>query len=189
LAVILTKHNFLLQAVTLISVFSHSYTYLSKGLSIYQQAILQTIREKGSLNIVGVCNLVLTVRGLKKDPSFKPSIWSHIGSVEELDNNAQEMYRMMRSLERRGLVARLLHRRPAVWYHISWHDGIPKLEPGSYGWYDFNHVMYRDGQVLIQTKDKRWIMRGVKMSKAQIKRQIEQEILEMERRKQEKQKS
>lgn len=100
---------------------------------------------------------------MKKDPSFKPSIWSQIGSVEELDNNAQEMYRMMGSLERRGLVARLLHRRPTVWYHISWHDGTPKLEPGSYGRYDFNHVIDREGQVLIQTKDKRWIMRGVKM--------------------------
>jgi hypothetical protein len=155
---------------------------LSKGLSIYQQAILQSIREKGSLNIVGVCNLVLTVSGLKKDPSFKPSMVSQIGSLEELDNNAQEMYRMMRSLERRGLVARLLRRRPAVWYHISWHDGTPKLEPGSFGWYDFNHVMYRDGQVLIQTKHKQWIIRGVKMSKAQIKQQIEQEIQGMERK-------
>jgi hypothetical protein len=178
-----------LPPTTIISIFSHLYTYLSKGLSLYQQAILQSIKEKGSLNIVEVRNLVLTVRALKKDPSFKPNIWSRIGSVEELDNNAHEMYRMMRSLERRGLVARLLHRRPAVWYHISWRDGTPKLEPGSHGLYDFNHVMYRDGQVLIQTKDKQWITRGVKMSKAQIKRQIMQEILEIEKRKQQNQQS
>ncbi len=46
---------------------------MSKGLSSYQQAILQRVRERGSINIVEVCNLVLTVRGLKKDPSFKPS--------------------------------------------------------------------------------------------------------------------
>jgi hypothetical protein len=157
---------------------------MSKGLSIYQQRVLQRVRERGSINIVEVCNLVLTVRGLKEDPSFKPSIWSQIDSLEELDNNAQGMYRMMRSLEKRGLVARLLHRRPAVWYHVSWHDGRPKLEPGSYGWYDFNHVMYRDGQVLIQTKDKTWITRGVKMSSAQIKREIQQQILDMERREQ-----
>jgi hypothetical protein len=162
---------------------------MSKGLSIYQQAILQRVRERGSINIVEVCNLVLTVRALKKDPSFKPSIWSQIGSLEELDNNAQGMYRMMRSLEKRGLVARLLHRRPAVWYQVSWHDGKPKLDAGSYGWYDFNHVMYRDGQVLIQTRNSIWIMRGVKMSSTQIKRQIEQQILDMERRKQANQKS
>jgi hypothetical protein len=117
---------------------------------------------------------------LKKDLSFKPSIWSRIDPLEELDNNAQGMYRMMRSLEKRGLVARLLHRRPAVWYHLSWHDETPKLEPGSYGWYDYNHVMYRDGQVLIQTKGKIWIKKGVKMSSTQIKRQIEQQILDME---------
>jgi hypothetical protein len=40
--------------------------------------------------------------------------------------------------------------------------------------------------VLFQTKNKKWIIRGVKMSSAQIKRQIEQERLDTdERRKQE----
>jgi hypothetical protein len=100
-----------------------------------------------------------------------------------LGSDAQGMYRMMRSLEKRGLVARLLHRRPAVWYHVSWHDGTPKLEPGLW-WYDFNHVMDRDGQVLIQTKDKPWITRGIKMTRAQIKQEIEQQISEIERSKQ-----
>jgi hypothetical protein len=160
------------------------YTLTSKGLSIYQLAILRRIRERGSINIVEVCNLVLTVRGLREDPSFKPSIWSKIGSLEELGADAQGMYRMMRSLEKRGLVARLLHRRPAVWYDFSWHDGTPKLEQRSDGWYDYNHVMDRDGQVMFQIKDKRWIVRGVKMSRAQIKRDIEQQISEMKRRQQ-----
>lgn len=157
---------------------------MSKGLSIFQQAILQRVRERGSINIVDVCNLVLTVRGLKEDPSFKPSIWSQIDSLEELGTDAQGMYRMMRSLERRGLVARLLHRRPAVWYDFSWNDGTHKLEQRSDEWYDYNHVMDRDGQVLFQIKDKRWIIRGVKMTRAQIKRQIEQQISEIERSKQ-----
>jgi hypothetical protein len=155
---------------------------MSKGLSFYQQAILLKIRERGSLNIVEVCNLVLTIRALKKDPSFKPSILSRVDSLEDLDNNAQGMYRMMRSLEKRGLVARLLHRRPAVWIHVSWHDGTPKLEHGSHGWYDYNHVMYRDGQVLFRINYKTWIIRGVKMSSAQFKRQIEQQILDTEGR-------
>ena len=164
-------------------------TLMSKGLSFYQQAILRRIRERGSLNIVEVCNLVLTICALKKDPSFKPSILSRVDSLEDLDNNAQGMYQMMRSLEKRGLVARVLHRRPAVWIYVSWHDGRPKLEGKSDGWYDFNHVMYRDGQVLFKTKDKEWIIRGAKMSSTQFKRQIEQQILDMERRKQENQKS
>jgi hypothetical protein len=121
---------------------------------------------------------------LKKDPSFRPSTLSQIGSVEELGSYAQRMYRMMRSLEKRGLVARLLHRRPAVWYDVSWHNGTPKLEQREYGWYNYNHVMYRDGEVLFQTRGKRWIIRGVKMSEAQMKMQIEQQISDMERRKQ-----
>ncbi len=157
---------------------------MSKGLSRYQKAILQRIRERGSINIVEVCNLVLTARALKKDPSFRPSTLSQIGSVEELGSYAQRMYRMMRSLEKRGLVARLLHRRPAVWYDVSWHNGTPKLEQREYGWYNYNHVMYRDGEVLFQTRGKRWIIRGVKMSEAQMKMQIEQQISDMERRKQ-----
>jgi predicted enzyme involved in methoxymalonyl-ACP biosynthesis len=48
--------------------------------------------------------------------------------------------------------------------------------------------MYRDGQVLFKTNDKEWIIRGAKMSSTQFKRQIEQQILDMERRKQENQK-
>jgi hypothetical protein len=44
--------------------------------------------------------------------------------------------------------------------------------------------MDRDGQVLFQIKNKRWIIRGVKMTRAQIKRQIDQQIAENERRKQ-----
>jgi hypothetical protein len=49
--------------------------------------------------------------------------------------------------------------------------------------------MYRDGQVLFKTKDKRRIITGAKMSSSQFKRQIEQQILDMERRKQDNQKS
>jgi hypothetical protein len=162
-------------------VYISKYTLTSKGLSIYQIAILKRVRERGSIDIVEVCNLVLTIRALKKDPSFKPSIWSKIDSLEELGSDAQGMYRMMRSLEKRGLVARLLHRRPAVWYDFSWHGETPKLEQREYGWYDYNYVMDRDGQVLFQVKDKRWIVRGVKMSRAQIKRQIDQQISEMKR--------
>jgi hypothetical protein len=165
-------------------VYISKYTLTSKGLSIYQQAILRRVRERGSINIVEVCNLVLTIRGLKKDPSFKPSIWSQIESLEELGSDAQRMYRMMRSLEKRGLVARLLHRRHAVWLDFSWHGETPKLEHRSDGWYDYNHVMYRDGQVLFQIKDKRWIIRGVKMSNAQIRRQMERRISEMKKREQ-----
>jgi hypothetical protein len=140
---------------------------MSKGLSIYQQAILEKVRERGSINILEVCNLVFEIQGTKKNSSFKPTILSRIYSLEEIDNNTQGMYRMMRSLEKRGLVARLLHRRPTVWYNVSWQNETPKLEPEQGGGrYDFNHVMYRDGQILFQTKGRLWIIKGVKMSSA-----------------------
>jgi hypothetical protein len=164
------------------------YTY-EQRVKFLSTSNLTEDKRKRLLKHCRVCNLVLTIRALKKDPSFKPSILSRVDSLEDLDNNAQGMYRMMRSLEKRGLVARVLHRRPAVWIYVSWHDGRPKLERKSDGWYDFNHVMYRDGQVLFKTKDKEWIIRGAKMSSTQFKLQIEQQILDMERRKQENQKS
>jgi hypothetical protein len=77
---------------------------MSKGLSVYQQIVLQGLIERGPINILEVCTLVICTRATKKDPSFKPSFWNRIESLEELDNNAQGMYRMMRSLEKRGLV-------------------------------------------------------------------------------------
>ncbi len=159
---------------------------MSKGLSSYQQAILQRVRERGSINIVEVCNLVLTVRGLKKDPSFKPSQVFGVRSnlLRNLAAMLKECIEWCAHLKKRGLVARLLHRRPAVWYDFSWHGETPKLEQRSHGWYDHNHVTYRDGQVSFQIKDKRWIIRGVKMSDAQIKRQIDQQISEMKKREQ-----
>ena len=154
---------------------------MSKGLSIYQKAILQRVRERGSINILEVCNLVFEVQATKKDPSFKPTILSRIYSLEEIDNNTQGMYRMMTSLEKRGMVARLLHRRPTIWYNVSWQDEKPRLEYGSGGMYDFNHVMYRDGQVSIQTKGIQWTTKGIKMSRAQIKHEIEQQISGMKK--------
>jgi retron-type reverse transcriptase len=61
---------------------------------------------------------------------------------------------------------------------------MPKLEQREHGWYDYNYVMDRDGQVLFQTKNNRWIIRGIKMTRAQIKREIKQQILDIERRQQ-----
>ena len=60
-------------------------------------------------------------------------------------------------------------------------EGTPKLEQREHGWYDYNYVMDRDGQVLFQTKNNRWRIRGIKMTRAQIKREIKQQILDIER--------
>jgi hypothetical protein len=104
---------------------------MSRGLSIYQQAILQRIRKRGSINIVDVCNLVLTVRGLKKDPSFKPSIWTQIESLEELGSDAQGIYRMMRSLEKK------------VWLQDFFIEGLQfgTISPGTMEGQDSNRYL------------------------------------------------
>lgn len=91
------------------------------------------------------------------------------------------MYRMMRSLGKRGQVARVLHTGPTVWFNVSWKDERLKTELGSRGWYHFNHMMYRDGQVLFKTKSLQWIIKGVKMSRAQIGRHIKWQISDKEK--------
>lgn len=59
---------------------------------------------------------------------------------------------------------------------------MSKLQPGrGGGWYDFNKVMDRDEQVSIQTKGIQWTTKGIKMSRAQTKRQIEQQISDMKK--------
>jgi hypothetical protein len=50
--------------------------------------------------------------------------------------------------------------------------------------HDYNYVMDRDGQILFQTKNNRWRIRGIKMTRAQIKREIKQQMLDIERRQQ-----
>lgn len=88
---------------------------------------------------------------------------------------------MMRSLGKRGQVARLLHIGPTVWFDVSWKDERLKMELGSRGWYHFNHIMYCDGQVLFKTKSLQWIIKGVKMSRAQIGWQIKRQISDIEK--------
>ena len=88
---------------------------------------------------------------------------------------------MMRSLGKRGQVARVLHTGPTVWFNVSWKDERLKTELGSRGWYHFNHMMYRDGQVLFKTKSLQWIIKGVKMSRAQIGWQIKRQISDIEK--------
>ena len=88
---------------------------------------------------------------------------------------------MMRCLGKRGQVARVLHTGPTVWFNVSWKDERLKTELGSRGWYHFNHIMHRDGQVLFKTKSLQWIIKGVKMSRAQIGWQIKRQISDIEK--------
>jgi hypothetical protein len=150
---------------------------MSRGISEAQKAILQKIEENGSLNIIEACALVNYLRAKKKDPSISPNyVWlwpSEPGELTEYQRNVQSIYRMMRSLENRGLVARLLHRRPAVWWGVSWKkEGKPQLilNP-KHSWFHFNVVAQRDGRVKYRTKGKTWVIHYPEPTYSQLRHQ------------------
>jgi len=49
------------------------------------------------------------------------------GEVKTI-KNFTGIYRLMRSLERRGLVATLLHSRPREWHYVDWRNGAPHID-------------------------------------------------------------
>lgn len=52
---------------------------------------------------------------------------------EENKNFARSVYRTMRELEKRDLIARLQHQKPATWAGIDWAEGKPLLVAGESG--------------------------------------------------------
>lgn len=132
---------------------------MSKGLSIYQKAVVELMKEKGALNILDVSAFVVALRSKLRDKE-DIGFWRY-GSVEEIDEAfVSRIYRMMRSLEKRGLVARLLHRRPAVWYYVEWEGGkpwFPSIEKIG-ACFDYNVVKERRKEAEFTTKGETWVI-------------------------------
>jgi hypothetical protein len=131
---------------------------MSRGRSQYQREIMQVLDKVGAINIIDVCATLNYFRARRINPSIQPNnpflapVPYAIG-----DFRPQAAYRMMKSLEDRGLVARLLHRRPAIWYCIDWKDGKPKMRPDSLrDWFDYNTVIERDGRIQVRTRGRVW---------------------------------
>lgn len=138
---------------------------MSRGLSLFQKKLLEQLTEHGSANILQISTHVSYISRILKGDQ-KPSIWKY-ETVSDI-RDVQKIYRMMLSLENRGLVARLLHRRPAVWVHISWENNKPKLtDPKAW---DVSHVKRRDGQVQFRTKGQIWIMKDPNQTEKQSER-------------------
>jgi hypothetical protein len=150
---------------------------MSKGLSRYQRAILHELERKGTLNIIQVCTILAYIHVKEKDASAEPNlIWLQPEPYSLDLFSPQAAYRMMRSLEQRGLVARLLHRRPAVWYGVEWHDGLPKLKLDSMrDWLDYNTVIDKGGRIQIRTKSQIWTKCFPKPTHSQLRQQERQE--------------
>ena len=156
---------------------------MSKGLSRYQRAILQELQRKGSLNIIEVCTVLNYLHVKEKNPAAEPNLVFLSPEPYSLDLfNPQAAYRMMRSLESRGFVARLLHRRPAVWFRVDWKNDLPQLRLESLSnWLDYNTVKRKAGRLQIRTRGQIWTKNFPEPTYAQLQQQTRQEQWELMR--------
>jgi len=101
---------------------------MSRGLSRYQKAILETLKQEGSLDIWDVNEVVWETqhRNDEHHDFFRALIQSYKGSEVKTIRNYSSLYRMMESLVKRGLVGKVLHIRPTVWVELK--NGTPSLE-------------------------------------------------------------
>lgn len=90
---------------------------MSRGLSKYQAAILEVIRKEKEMTVIEIWRVYYSV----KHGRINPFDYEEVREIPMVTR----IYRTMLSLERRGFVGRLLHRRPARWFAVSWEDGKP----------------------------------------------------------------
>ena|SRR3972149_9879111 len=120
---------------------------MSRGLSSSQKVIMEKIQKVGHLNIYDVIDLV---RNSKLD---RDAIRSNLSSGIRDLVNISSLYRLMKSLVRRGLVAALRYVRPVVWYYVEWENGQPQIN------YEIGRAATMLGQkgfVQFETKGRVW---------------------------------
>lgn len=121
---------------------------MSRGTSYIQLAIVNKIKEKGCLTIFEVAKIYQRIK-TPEDSKFPIPIGSFWREVNEIAN-INSIYRMMKSLENRGEVATLLHRRPKEWYHVTWKDDIITVTGIKHGHFALHLVT--KGKALIRSK-------------------------------------
>ena len=120
---------------------------MSRGTSNTQLAIINKIKEKGCLNIFEVAKIYHNKRipDDQKLPIPMGSFWTEVREIL----NINSIYRMMKSLENRGEVATLLHKRPMEWYHVTWEGDsitVTKIQSGHFA----NHLVR--GKAILRSK-------------------------------------
>ena len=123
---------------------------MSRGLSQIQQKVMERIKDRGCLNIFKVAEIYHKTKAKKAgtDTTFIGSYWTEVRDIP----NISSVYRMMKTLEDRGLVGTLLHKRPKEWYYIEWNENedtirLPYILNGA-----MPLLMVRNGHVKIRTK-------------------------------------
>jgi len=98
-------------------VYNPGDTLMSKGLSERQIEVLKALTPNG-LDTIDIYKICWKLRyGGQKDPitQLAESMIEQTSQVRDV-KNPSSIYRMMRSLEKRGRVVRLLGREPTRWY-------------------------------------------------------------------------
>lgn len=95
---------------------------MGKGLSKQQKTILQALQEKGSLTIYDVDRILWEEKAKREKDYLLLKALRHFlekGSEVKTIRNYPDLYRMMKSLVKKGLVGRILGVRPTIWVHLE----------------------------------------------------------------------
>jgi hypothetical protein len=104
---------------------------LSRGVSGLQRLVLVAL-EGGPMSFRDVAELRFRVRaktgGVGKPDAVRTAMRAVFGRgpVKE-EQGFASIYRMMRSLVKRSLVAELLGRRPRFWFKVAWEGDEPRI--------------------------------------------------------------
>ena len=104
---------------------------LSRGVSSLQRSVLAAM-DRGPMSFREVADLRFRVRAKAGEVGKSDAVSVAMravfgrGPVKE-ERGLASVYRMMRSLVKRSLVAELLGRRPRVWFKVAWAGNEPRI--------------------------------------------------------------
>jgi hypothetical protein len=123
---------------------------VGKGLSQTQKRVMEEIEKNNCLTLYQVATIYRGYKRVGNEHDMR------IYGYSKLIPDVTGLYRMMDSLEKRGLVASLLHRRPRVWYRVTWTDDVPHIaDDGEHGGY-INYEINMKQKCDFKTKNQTW---------------------------------
>jgi len=144
---------------------------VGKGISVEQRAVLQLLHEKGRLGLFDVLRFLIDLRlpleGSQEEVRLMRAVrdltWYKDAIPMRFDgryardfSGVSNVYRMMRSLEKRGLAAELMHARPKEYYAVYWWRGRPFVVWTNSISLKMSFMVAEGKRILIRTKGKTW---------------------------------
>ncbi len=133
---------------------------MSRGLSQFQRWVMDTIERRGNITLKDVHEIALEKCLEENGSAEAQNLRGMFSWLWECCRDAipiKKYYHTMDSLQRRGLVASLLHVRPMVWYHVTWAEGKPLIKLDDHTTVPLAHN--GSGKIEYRTKNRIWTAR------------------------------